>query len=144
MVTQTRALKVAIVGAGMSGFCMAAKLQDAGIDTFTLFEKADELGGTWRDNTYPGLRCDVPSRYFSYTFRPNPDWSRFLSPGQEIQDYFRLVADERGIRSHIKFGTDVRRRDTPTVGGGWRPPPVRRTSTFSCWLPVCFRSRTTP
>ncbi len=102
----------------MSGLCMAAKLQDAGIDTFTLFEKADEVGGAWRDNTYPGLRCDIPSRYFSYTFRPNPDWSRFLSPGREIQDYFRLVADERGIRSHIKFGTDV--TSARYTDGRWR------------------------
>jgi cation diffusion facilitator CzcD-associated flavoprotein CzcO len=65
--------KVAIIGAGMSGLCMAFKLQDAGLDTFTIFEKADEVGGTWRDNTYPGLTCDVPSRYYSYSFRPNPD-----------------------------------------------------------------------
>ena len=74
-VSQKRSLKVAIIGAGMSGLCMAAKLQDAGIDTFTIFEQADEVGGTWRDNTYPGLTCDVPSRFYSYSFRPNPDWS---------------------------------------------------------------------
>ncbi len=102
-----RTLNVAIVGAGMSGICMAAKLQDAGIDTFTIFESADEVGGTWRDNTYPGLSCDVPSRYYSYSFRPNPKWSRFMSPGPEIQCYFRQVADERGIRDHIRFATEV-------------------------------------
>lgn len=105
--TQKRILKVAIIGAGMSGLCMAAKLQDAGIDTYTVFEKADEVGGTWRDNTYPGLSCDVPSRFYSYSFRPNPGWSRFMSPGPEIQAYFRQVATERGIRPHIRFGTDV-------------------------------------
>jgi len=98
---------VAIVGAGMSGLCMAAKLQDAGIDTYTIFEKADEVGGTWRDNTYPGLTCDVPSRYYSYSFRPNPEWSRLMSPGPEIQAYFRQFATERGIRPHIRFGVDV-------------------------------------
>jgi len=54
----------------MSGICMAVKLQDAGIDTFTIFEQAAEVGGTWRDNTYPGLTCDVPSRYYTYTFAP--------------------------------------------------------------------------
>ena len=102
-----RTLSVAIVGAGMSGLCMAAKLQDAGIDDFTIFESADEVGGTWRDNTYPGLSCDVPSRFYSYSFRPNPDWSRFMSPGREIHRYFRQVADERGIRRHIRFGTEV-------------------------------------
>ena len=105
--TPKRALKVAIIGAGMSGLCMAIKLQDAGIDSFTIFEKADDVGGTWRDNTYPGLTCDVPSRYYSYSFRPNPDWSHVLPPGPEIQAYFRQVAEERGIRPHIRFGCDV-------------------------------------
>lgn len=98
---------VAIIGAGMSGLCMAVKLQDADIDTFTIFEQADEVGGTWRDNTYPGLTCDIPSRYYSYSFRPNPEWSHLLPPGAEIQEYFRTVAAERGVRANIRFGTEV-------------------------------------
>jgi len=102
-----RALKVAIIGAGMSGLCMAVKLQEAGIDSFTIFEKADDVGGSWRDNTYPGLTCDIPSRYYSYSFRPNPDWSHLLPPGPEIHAYFQQVAEERGIRPHIRFGCDV-------------------------------------
>ena len=102
-----RQVSVAIIGAGMSGLCMAAKLQDAGIDSFTIFEKADEVGGTWRDNTYPGLHCDIPSRYYTYSFRPNPEWSHMLPPGPEIQQYFRQVATERDLRRHIRFGTDV-------------------------------------
>jgi cation diffusion facilitator CzcD-associated flavoprotein CzcO len=106
-VAQKRSLNVAIIGAGMSGLCMAAKLQDAGIDTYTIFEQADEVGGTWRDNTYPGLTCDVPSRFYSYSFRPNPGWSHLFPPGPEIHAYFRQVATERGIRPHIRFGTDV-------------------------------------
>ena len=105
--SEKRSLNVAIIGAGMSGLCMAVKLQDAGIDTYTVFEKADEVGGTWRDNTYPGLTCDVPSRFYTYSFRPNPDWSRLMSPGPEIHSYLRQVATERGIRPHIRFGTDV-------------------------------------
>ncbi|WP_025736152.1 flavin-containing monooxygenase [Mycobacterium genavense] len=105
--TQQRQVKVAIIGAGVSGLCMAAKLQDAGIDSYTVFEKADDVGGTWRDNTYPGLTCDVPSRYYSYTFAPNAKWTSLLSPGPELQAYFRRVADERGIRRHIRFGCDV-------------------------------------
>lgn len=104
---QQRPLKIAIIGAGMSGLCMAAKLQDAGIGSYTIFEQADDVGGTWRDNTYPGLTCDVPSRYYSYSFRPNPNWSHLLPPGPEIQAYFRQVATERGIRRHIRFGTVV-------------------------------------
>ena len=102
-----RNISVAIIGAGMSGLCMAAKLQDAGVDDFTIFESADEVGGTWRDNTYPGLHCDVPSRFYSYSFRPNPEWSHLLPPGSEVQTYFRRVADEQGIRPHIRFGTEV-------------------------------------
>lgn len=102
-----RTVKVAIIGAGMSGLCMAAKLQDAGVSSFTIFEQAEDVGGTWRDNTYPGLHCDVPSRYYEYSFRHNPNWSHFLSPGPEIHAYFRQFADERGILPHIRFGTNV-------------------------------------
>jgi cation diffusion facilitator CzcD-associated flavoprotein CzcO len=91
----------------MSGICMAIKLQDAGIDSFVVFEQASEIGGTWRDNTYPGLYCDVPSRYYSYSFEPNPDWSRLMPPSNEIQDYFRKVTDAHGLRSYIRFGTAV-------------------------------------
>ena len=116
--SEKRSLNVAIIGAGMSGLCMAVKLQDAGIDTYTIFEKADEVGGTWRDNTYPGLSCDVPSRFYSYSFRPNPDWSSFMSPGVEIHDYFRQVANERGIRPHIRFGTEV--TSAKYENGQWR------------------------
>lgn len=103
-----KSVDIAIVGAGMSGICMAAKLLDAGIDTFTIFEAADDVGGTWRDNTYPGLTCDVPSRYYSYSFAPNPDWSRWMAPGPEIHDYFRRVAAELGVHQHIRFGTEVK------------------------------------
>ena len=98
---------VAIIGAGMSGLCMAIKLQDADIESYTIYEQASDVGGTWRDKTYPGLHCDVPSRYYTYSFRPNPEWSRSQSPGPEIQEYFRQVADERNIRPHICFDTEV-------------------------------------
>ncbi|HEY2503257.1 MAG TPA: NAD(P)/FAD-dependent oxidoreductase [Mycobacterium sp.] len=125
---QNRALKVAIIGAGMSGLCMAAKLQDTGIDSFTIFEKADEVGGTWRDNTYPGLSCDVPSRYYTYSFRPNSKWSHLLSPGGEIQAYFRQVADERAIRPHIRFGANVTRAEYDD--GRWRLTTADGEETF--------------
>src|SRR5919107_5186635 len=95
---------VAIIGAGLSGLCMGIKLKQAGIDSFTIYEKADEVGGTWRDNTYPGLSCDVPSRFYQYSFEPNPDWSHFLSPGPEIRRYFGDVADVYDLRSHVSFG----------------------------------------
>ncbi|GAT09285.1 NAD(P)/FAD-dependent oxidoreductase [Mycolicibacterium novocastrense] len=130
-----RAVRIAIVGAGMSGICMAAKLQDAGIDTFTIFEQADEVGGTWRDNTYPGLHCDVPSRFYSYSFQPNPGWSRLYSPGAEIQSYFHQVATDRDVMPHIRFGTPVesaryeRGRWVLTTAGGEEDYDVLITAT---------------
>jgi cation diffusion facilitator CzcD-associated flavoprotein CzcO len=105
--TGTRTPSVAIIGAGMSGLCMAARLKMAGIDTFTIYEKADDLGGTWRDNTYPGLACDVPSRFYQFTFAPNPDWTHLFSPGAEIWRYFDSVADRFAVREHIKLNTRV-------------------------------------
>jgi cation diffusion facilitator CzcD-associated flavoprotein CzcO len=123
-----RSLRVAIIGAGMSGICMAVKLQDAGIDLFTIFEKADDVGGTWRDNTYPGLTGDVPSRYYSYSFRPNPNWSHWLPPGPEIQEYFQQVADERAIRPHIRFGANVSKAEYDE--GTWRLTTLDGEETF--------------
>ncbi|HEU0190164.1 MAG TPA: NAD(P)/FAD-dependent oxidoreductase [Mycobacterium sp.] len=127
-----RRLKVAIIGAGMSGLCMAVKLQDAGIEDYTIFEEADEVGGTWRDNTYPGLTCDVPSRYYTYSFRPNPNWSHILPPGPEIQAYFRQVADERGIRPHIRFGTGV--TSARYDRGGWQLTTADGEESFDVLL----------
>ena len=77
-----RSPRVAIIGAGMSGIGMAAKLRLAGIESFRIYERWDDVGGTWHANTYPGLTCDIPSRYYSYTFAPNPNWSRVYSPGR--------------------------------------------------------------
>ncbi len=99
--------RVVIVGAGMSGLCMAAKLDAVGMRDFTILEKADDLGGTWRENTYPGLSCDVPSRFYSYSFLPNPSWTSVFSPGPEIQGYFRHAADELGLRDRLELGAEV-------------------------------------
>jgi len=100
-------VRIAIVGAGMSGLCMGTKLKAAGLDDFTIHEKADEVGGTWRENRYPGLSCDVPARFYSYSFAPNPGWSSTFAPGPEIQRYFRSFADDQGLRPHIRFGSEV-------------------------------------
>src|SRR4051812_16524767 len=102
-----RPLSVVIVGAGMSGLCMGIKLQQAGHTDFTILEKGPDVGGTWRENRYPGLSCDVPSRYYSYSFGLNPDWTSVLSPGEEIWRYFQRVADRRGLRRRIRFDTEV-------------------------------------
>ncbi|GAA0463430.1 NAD(P)/FAD-dependent oxidoreductase [Streptomyces olivaceiscleroticus] len=96
-----------MLGAGLSGLLMGIRLKKAGIRDFTIYEKADSVGGTWRDNRYPGLTCDVPSRLYCYSFFPHGAWSRFLPPGEEVLRYLRAAADRFGIRAHIKFNTEV-------------------------------------
>lgn len=99
--------RIAIVGAGISGIAAAAALQRAGFADFTIFEKGSDFGGTWRDNSYPGLVCDVPSRYYQFTFAMNPEWTRLYSAGPEIKDYLCRVARERGLHRRTRFGTEV-------------------------------------
>jgi cation diffusion facilitator CzcD-associated flavoprotein CzcO len=98
-----------IIGAGMSGILSAIKLKEAGLDDYAIYEKADRLGGTWRENTYPGIACDVPSHFYSYSFAPNPEWSHRFSPGSEIQAYFEAIARRYGVDSRIRFGKEVTR-----------------------------------
>ncbi len=98
---------VLIVGAGFAGIGMAIRLKQAGIEDFTILERAQRLGGTWRDNTYPGIACDVPSHLYSYSFEPNPNWSRLFAPQDEILAYLERCADKYGVRRHIRFGAEV-------------------------------------
>src|SRR3954451_17519983 len=107
MATARRDPRIAIIGAGMSGICLGALLLRAGIEDVVLFEKNAELGGTWRDNSYPGIACDVPSRFYQFTFAPNPDWTHRYSPGAEIQAYFEKVARESGVTDLVRFSTTV-------------------------------------
>ena len=110
-------LRYVIFGAGMSGMLAAIKLREKGTRNFTVYEKADRVGGTWRENTYPGLHCDVPAHAYTYSFEPNPDWSRWLAPGPEIQDYFERVSTKYGLESHIEFNKEVVRCEF--VAGRW-------------------------
>jgi cation diffusion facilitator CzcD-associated flavoprotein CzcO len=91
----------------MAGILSAVRLPEAGIDEFTVYEKADGIGGTWRENTYPGLSCDVPSQLYSYSFAPWPEWSRHFSPGPEIQGYLERVAADHGVMEHVRLGDEV-------------------------------------
>lgn len=102
-------IRIVIMGAGMAGLLSAIKLREAGIDNFVIYEKADRLGGTWRENTYPGLTCDVPSHAYTYSFEPNPEWSRYLPPGGEIQAYFEGVSSKYGIDRFIHYNTEISR-----------------------------------
>ncbi|MFK7975172.1 MAG: flavin-containing monooxygenase [Halioglobus sp.] len=98
---------VVVIGAGLSGVCAAIKLKEAGISNFHVFEKAEDVGGTWRDNRYPGIACDVPSHLYSYSFAPNPEWSRWYAPGQEIWDYVRTCATDFGVYDQISFNSTI-------------------------------------
>jgi len=109
--------EVAIIGAGMSGLLMGIQLKKAGIENFRIYEKADSLGGTWRENTYPGLACDVPSFFYAYSFETNLDWSRRFSPGPEILAYFQRVAEKYDLLRHISFGELV--ANAQYESGGW-------------------------
>jgi len=100
-------MRFAIIGAGMAGILATIKLREAGHDDLVVYEKADRVGGTWRENTYPGIACDVPSHAYSYSFELNPDWSHRFSPGPEIQAYFQGVADRHGVTEHIHFGEEL-------------------------------------
>lgn len=99
--------RIAIIGAGMSGIAAVVKLQEAGYSNLTVFEKSDQVGGTWRENTYPGLSCDVPSPWYSFTFELNPNWSHRFSYGPEIQAYMERTADKYGVTAITRFNTRV-------------------------------------
>lgn len=107
-----------IIGAGMSGILAAIKLREAGYDDFAIYEKAERLGGTWRENTYPGVACDVPSHLYCYSFAPNPEWSHRFSPGAEIQAYFEDVARRYRVDREIRFGVEIER--CAFEDGRWR------------------------
>jgi cation diffusion facilitator CzcD-associated flavoprotein CzcO len=98
---------VAIVGSGFAGLGMAIELKRAGIDDFVVLERAGSLGGTWRENHYPGCGCDVPTPLYSFSFAPNPYWSRLYAGSDEIRVYLEDCADRFGVREHIRFGAEV-------------------------------------
>jgi cation diffusion facilitator CzcD-associated flavoprotein CzcO len=100
-------VRVFVVGAGFAGLAAAIKLDESGIADFLVVDKGSTVGGTWRDNTYPGAACDVPSQLYSFSFAPNPDWSRSFSPQPEIQAYLERTARESGVLDRFRFGVAV-------------------------------------
>jgi cyclohexanone monooxygenase len=101
-------LTIGIIGAGPGGIALGILLARAGFRDFTIFDREDGVGGTWRINTYPGLACDVKSHLYSYSFDLNPHWSRLWSPQPEILKYFERCVDEQGLQPHLRLGTEIR------------------------------------
>ncbi|MCW2586810.1 MAG: dependent oxidoreductase [Frankiales bacterium] len=116
-------VSVAVIGSGFAGLGTAICLKQAGRHDFVVLERASDVGGTWRDNSYPGCACDVPSHLYSFSFAPNPSWSRSFSPQPEIQAYLRRTARASGVLPHVQF-------DTELLDASWQPEQQRwRLST---------------
>ncbi|HVF18560.1 MAG TPA: NAD(P)/FAD-dependent oxidoreductase [Steroidobacteraceae bacterium] len=113
-----RPLRFIVIGAGVSGVLAAIKLKQAGFANITVFEKDRRVGGTWRDNRYPGVACDIPSHLYSYSFAPNAEWSHRYAPGAEILGYLEEVAARFEVTQHIRFGEEV--SCCALVDGEWR------------------------
>jgi cation diffusion facilitator CzcD-associated flavoprotein CzcO len=120
---------VAIVGSGFAGLGMAIRLKLAGRDDFVVLERADDVGGTWRDNTYPGCQCDVPSNVYSFSFAPNPRWTRTFAPQREIWEYLRALADRYELRPKVRFGAELLAADWDDDAQRWTIETARGTLT---------------
>ncbi|WP_342611811.1 alpha/beta hydrolase fold domain-containing protein [Burkholderia ambifaria] len=112
-------LSAIIIGAGFAGIGMAVALQRAGIHDFVIVERSHDVGGVWRDNRYPGAACDVPSHLYSFSFEPNPDWSRVFAPQPEIHAYLQHCARKYGLARHLRFGAEVERAQYDEARALW-------------------------
>jgi cation diffusion facilitator CzcD-associated flavoprotein CzcO len=117
-IVQTEKFRIVIIGAGFAGLGMAIRLKQAGIDDFVILERAADVGGTWRDNSYPGCAVDVQSHLYSFSFAPNPNWSQVYSPQAEIWDYIRQVSEAHGVLGHVRYEHEV-------TGGTWNESTQR-------------------
>ena len=111
---------IAIIGSGFSGMGMAIRLLEEGKTDFVVLERADDVGGTWQANRYPGCQCDIPSHLYSFSFAPNPDWTRTYSKQQEIWDYMRRVAEDYGVMPYIRLNHEVTGADWDEDEQHWR------------------------
>jgi cation diffusion facilitator CzcD-associated flavoprotein CzcO len=137
----TRHVHIGILGTGFSGMGAAILLKQRGIDDFYVFERAADVGGTWRDNSYPGCACDVESHLYSFSFAPNPDWSRLFSPQPEIFAYLRKCALDFGILPHVRFGHEIQGAHWDDDASVWRIQTSRGAYTADIVLsalgPLC-------
>ncbi len=116
----TTAVRIAVIGAGFGGLGAALRLKQRGYHDFVVLEKAGDLGGTWRDNSYPGCACDIPSHVYSYSFLPNPEWSQSFSGQPEIWAYLRDCARRGGLEPHLRFGHEVTGASWDDAAQLWR------------------------
>ena len=112
-------LDVAVIGAGFAGIGAGIKLKQKGSVSFKIFERSHDVGGTWRDNTYPGCACDIPSNLYSYSFEPNPEWSKAFSPHYEIHDYLKHCVSKYNVKEHIQFNTEITKTFFDESNGYW-------------------------
>jgi cation diffusion facilitator CzcD-associated flavoprotein CzcO len=112
-------LRIGIVGAGFAGLCAAIRLQRAGFEDFEIFERAADVGGTWRDNTYPGCACDIPSNLYSFSFEPNPEWTRMYPQQGEIHAYLRRVVEKYGLARRIRYGKELAEARYDEAAAAW-------------------------
>ncbi|WP_460822139.1 flavin-containing monooxygenase [Nocardioides ungokensis] len=112
--------RVVVIGAGFGGLGVAQALRRAGVGDITILERADDVGGVWRDNTYPGAACDVPTPLYSWSWAPNPEWGRRYGPQQEILDYLRRAAREAGLLDLVRTGVEVKAAEYDETRGRWR------------------------
>ena len=115
-----RDFRLAILGAGFGGLGMAIRLKQAGIEDFVVFERDEEVGGTWWANTYPGCQCDIPSHLYSYSFALNPNWTRTYPLQPEIREYLRDCADRYGVREHLRLSCAVQSAEWDEEDRVWR------------------------
>jgi cation diffusion facilitator CzcD-associated flavoprotein CzcO len=118
MMTDQRQLRFVIIGAGMAGMLAGIRLKQRGDHDFTIYEKGDCVGGTWRENHYPGLACDTPAHSYTYSFATNPEWSAFYAPGPEIRAYFEGIAERYDLKKQIRFNTEI--ASCRFIDGSWR------------------------
>lgn len=112
-------VRIAIIGTGFGGLGLAIRLKQAGFEQFTLFEKASDVGGVWRDNTYPGAACDVPSHLYSFSFEQELGWKNRYGTSEEIHQYLRHCADKYDIRPHVQFNTEIASAEFDALQGVW-------------------------
>ncbi|MDT7776649.1 MAG: hypothetical protein QOC67_5573, partial [Pseudonocardiales bacterium] len=111
---------VVVIGAGLSGIGMGIALRRAGLLDFVILERAGDIGGTWRDNTYPGIAVDVPAQAYQFSFELNPDWSKAFARGPEVKAYLDGVADRYRVREHVRLHSEVTARVWDDSAHLWR------------------------